>query len=211
MTVGLRRERAKNPQPEAFALSEADRKKIHLARLAFSNAFWSGDPIISEISDSLGIGRETLRLAAWGTSGLGIASPEGNGSPWLCYAFPAGLKWRNPDPLGKPRFVWLVGKTLAPWRSEWIKRETRSVYVTEGESDTLAMIAAGIEADGTAVCVASPGTSFPREWARLFTGKRVVLCFDTDQPGRVATATVAETLKDHASEILTWKGNTRHV
>jgi len=204
-------QRAPRPAPEPFKLSEADRKKIHLARLEFSNAFHSGDPIISEISDSLGIDRETLRLAAWGSSGLGIASPAGYGKPWLCYAYSQGLKWRNPDPEAKPRFVWVVGKALAPWRIEWLKPETRTVYLTEGESDCMAMIAAGIETDGTAVAVASPGTSFSREWANLFTGKRVVICFDMDEPGRAATATVAATLKGHAAEILTWKGAKRNA
>lgn len=203
--------RAPKPPPQPFELSEADRKKIHTARLAFSNAFWSGDPIVSEIAESLGLDRETLRVAAWGTSGLGIESPPGIGKPWLCYAYPKGLKWRNPDPEAKPRFVWIAGKALAPWRMEWVKPETRTVYLTEGESDCLALMAAGLEADGTAACVASPGTSFPREWAPLFKGKRVILCFDTDQPGRTATATVAAILKGHASEILTWKGTPRNA
>lgn len=79
------------------------------------------------------------------------------------------------------------------------------MHVTEGESDCLALIAAGMEEDGTAACVASPGTSFPGEWAPLFRGKRVVLCFDTEHAGQLATATVAASLKGHASEILTWK------
>jgi DNA primase len=121
------------------------------------------------------------------------------------------LKWRNPHPQSTPRFRWIVGKALAPWRMEWVKAATHTVYLTEGESDCMALIQAGLEADGTAVCVASPGTSFPREWAKLFTGKRVVLCFDHDEPGRKATATVAETLKGHAAEILTWKGNPANV
>jgi hypothetical protein len=186
-------------------LSDTAREKIHTARLAFSDAFWSGDEIVDRIAASLGFDRETLRLASWGSSGLGLA----NG--WLCYAYPNGLKWRNPDPHAKPRFVWLVGKATAPWRMEWVKPETRNVYVTEGESDAMAFIAAGIEDDGTAACVASPGTSFPREWSPLFHGKRTVLCFDTDPPGRTATATVAAMLKGHAAEILTWKGNPLHV
>jgi DNA primase len=84
------------------------------------------------------------------------------------------------------------------------------VYLTEGESDCLALIAAGLETDGTAACVASPGTSFPRDWGKLFTGKRVVLCFDTDHAGKLATATVAAILKGHASEILSWKGTSSH-
>jgi hypothetical protein len=190
---------AKQPAPP-FVLSDAEREIVHAARLAFSDAFHSGEPIVDDIAASLGLDRETLRLASWGSSGLGLADG------WLCYAYPQGLKWRNPDAAGKPRFRWIAGKALAPWRMEWVNTETRTVYVTEGESDTLAMIAAGLEADGTAACVASPGTSFPRDWAPLFRGKRVVLCFDTDHPGRTATATVAANLKGHASEILTWRG-----
>ena len=195
---------ARQPEPP-FILSDGERKIAHAARLAFSDAFWSSDEIVDEIAASLGLDRETLRLASWGSSGLGLADG------WLCYAYPQGLKWRNPDSAGKFRFRWIVGKALAPWRMEWVKAETQTVYVTEGESDCLALVAAGLEADGTAVCVASPGTSFPRDWAPLFRGKRVVLCFDTDQPGRTATATVADILKGYASEILTWKGAASHV
>ena len=203
--------RTPKPAPPPFKLNDSDREKVHLARLEFSNAFHRGDPIVSEIAESLGFDRETLRLAAWGLSGLGIASPAGLGRPWLCYAYPEGLKWRNPDPKGRPRFVWLTGKATVPWRMEWAEEpEVSTVYLTEGESDCMAMIAAGLEADGTAACVASPGTSFPREWAPLFKGKRVVLCFDTDQPGRAATAAVAAILKGHATEILTWRGTARH-
>jgi len=194
---------AKQPEPP-FILCDAERETVHAARLAFSDAFHGGDSVVDEIAASLGLDRETLRLASWGSSGLGLADG------WLCYAYPQGLKWRNPHPERKPRFRWIVGRALAPWRMEWVKPDTRVVYLTEGESDTLALIAAGLEDDGTSVCVASPGTSFPREWARLFRGKRVVLCFDTDQPGRAATATVAAILKGHASEILTWKGNSGH-
>lgn len=194
----------KQPEPP-FVLSDAGQKIVQAARLAFSDAFWAEEPIVDNIAASLGLDRETLRLASWGSSGLGLADG------WLCYAYPQGLKWRNPDPVGKFRFRWIVGKALAPWRMEWVKPETDTVYITEGESDCISLIAAGLEADGTAACVASPGTSFPRDWAPLFRGKRVVLCFDTDQPGRVATATVAAILKGHAAEILTWKGTASHV
>jgi DNA primase len=86
------------------------------------------------------------------------------------------------------------------------KPEVETVYLTEGESDTLALIETGIESDGKAAVVASPGTSFPREWAPLFNGKRVVLCYDLDGAGIAAAATVAATLKGHAAEILRWKG-----
>lgn len=193
------------PAKQPFTLSLADRKTVAAARLAFSDAFHSGDNITGRIAASLGLARETLRLAAWGSSGLGLACPIGSNEPWLCYAYPQGLKWRNPHPKSTPRFRWIVGKATAPWRMEWVKPETITVYLTEGESDCMALIESGIEADGTAACVASPGTSFPREWAPLFRGKRVVLCFDTDNAGRAATATVAAILKGHAREILTWR------
>ena len=201
---------AKRPEPP-FILSDGDRSKVDGARLAFSDAFHSGDPIIDAIAASLGLKRETLRLVACGSSGLGLACPAGSSSAWLCYAYPQGLKWRNPHTKSTPRFRWLAGKSLAPWRMGWVQTQTQTVYLTEGETDCLALIEAGLEDGGTSVCVASPGTSFPREWAKLFAGKRVVLCFDTDPPGRAATAAVAAILKGHAAEILTWKGTARHV
>ena len=191
---------AKQPEPP-FQLSESDREKIHAARRAFCDAFHAGEPIVDEIAASLGLTRETLRVAAWGESGLGLA----NG--WLCYCYPQGLKWRNPHPKTTPRFRFIVGKATAPWRMEWAsKPEVGTVYLTEGESDTLALIESGIEADGTAACVASLGTSFPQAWAPLFAGKKVVLCLDRDTAGQDATARVAGILKGHAAEILAWKG-----
>lgn len=195
---------AKQPEPP-FILTDAERKTVAAARLAFSDAFHAGEPIIDRIAESLGFTRETLRLAAWGSSGLGLACPIGSNEKWLCYAYPEGLKWRNPHPKSTPRFRWIVGKATSPWRMEWVTDKTRTVYLTEGETDCMALMESGLEADGTAACVASPGTSFPREWAKLFKGKRVVLCFDSDNAGRAATATVAAILKGHAAEILTWR------
>jgi hypothetical protein len=201
---------AKQPAPP-FILSDGDRAKVYAARLAFCDAFHGGDEIIDRIAESLGLERETLRLASWGSSGLGLACPAGSSEPWLCYAYPQGLKWRNPNPKSTPRFRWIVGKATAPWRMDRVTAETRTLYLTEGESDCLALIQAGLEADGSAACAASPGTSFPREWGKLFTGKRVIICFDRDKAGQAATATVAGILKGHAAEILTWKGTARHV
>lgn len=114
----------KAPAPP-FTLSDADRRKIYDARLAWSDAFHSGDPIVDRIAESLGFDRETLRVASWGNCGLGLA----NG--WLCYRYPQGLKWRNPDSTAKPRFRWLVGKATCPWRWEWVRPHTRTVYLPQ--------------------------------------------------------------------------------
>jgi hypothetical protein len=193
--------RTPKPLEPPFTLSLAERKTIHVARLAFSDAFWGEDNVVDEIAASLGLNRETLRVAARGDSGLGLACPHNSSKPWLCYAYPEGLKWRNPHSGQKPRFRWLVGKATTPWRWDSGKE---TIYVTEGESDCLALIDAGMQTE-SAACVATPGTSFQREWASLFTGKRVILCFDSDQAGRAATATVAAILKGHAREILSWR------
>jgi hypothetical protein len=190
----------KQPEPPPFVLPEVDRERIRAARLAFCHAYWSGNPIVDQIAASLGLTRETLRLAAWGECGLGLAND------WLCYCYPQGMKWRNPHPRTTPRFRWLVGKALAPWRAEWIKPEVSTVFLCEGESDALALIEAGLDVPGESACVASPGTSFPREWAAMFAGKRVVICFDSDPAGQNAAAKVAGMLKGHAAAISTWKG-----
>jgi hypothetical protein len=192
---------ANKPRPKLiaapFKLSAEDRQKVTAARIAFSDAADAGE--LEPLTAELGIPLAAMRWCGRGTSGLGIRCGS------LCYVYPEGLKVRLPAG-SKPRFRWECGKPTVPWRAEWIKPETTTVYITEGESDCMALVAAGLEEDGTAACVASPGTSFDAKWATLFRGKRIVLCFDTDQPGRAATATVAALLKGHAAEVLSWKG-----
>jgi hypothetical protein len=193
------------PKPEPPQLTDEQRERIHAARLRFSDAFDDREATIEEIAASLGISNKTLRWAEHGDCGLAIDNPDGH-PPWLCYAYPNGLKYRNPGKSG-PRFLWLCGRATEPWRMGWARNSAvETVFLTEGESDALALIEAGIEADGKTAVVASPGTSFPHAWAPMFRGKRVVLCFDLDGPGIAAGATVAATLKGHAREILRWKG-----
>ncbi len=186
-----------------FKLSDADREKHHAARLAFSDALDGGK--LEPLARELGIPPWALRWCAMGTSGLGWIKGK------LAYLYPEGIKVRNPEGC-TTRFRWEAGKATAPWRYEWIRPETATVYLTEGESDCLALVAAGLESDPGKACVAIPGAEgFKPEWAAIFDGKRAVLCFDFDRKGREATAKVAAMLKGHAAEILTWKGPARHV
>lgn len=192
--------KARKPDPLVF-----DADMIHRARLAWSDLYHGDDPRAQIAMDSLGLPHDAFGWAAWGKSGIGWS----NGS--ICFAYPSGLKWRNPDPNGKPRFRWLTGKATAPWRSDWIRGHTHTCYITEGESDCLALVAAGLEQDERVVCTAIPGAdTFSREWAESYRGKLVVLCFDDDNAGRMATAKVAAMLKGIAGEIRTWKGPNRH-
>ena len=188
---------AKQPEPP-FELCAADREKIHVARLAFSDAFDAGE--IDATAAELGIPPWVFRWAAKGQSGLGWWKGR------LAYLYPEGMKLRHPAG-HKPRFQWECGKALAPWRFEWIRPETQTVYLTEGESDTLALIAAGVEADGTGACVASPGTSFPQAWAAMFKGRKVILCFDADAAGQAAALKVAPMLAPFATGVSNWKGS----
>jgi hypothetical protein len=193
---------ARKPEPP-FKLADADRQKHHAARLAFSDALDGGT--LEPLARELGILEWVFRWCAMGQSGLGWI--EGK----LAYLYPEGIKLRNPEG-STPRFRWKAGKATVPWRSEWIQPETATVYLTEGESDCLALVAAGLESDPGKACVAIPGAEgFKPEWAAIFDGKRAVLCFDFDGKGREATAKVAAMLKGHAAEILTWKGPARHV
>jgi hypothetical protein len=193
---------ARKPEPP-FKLSDADREKHHAARLAFSDALDGGK--LEPLSRELGIPEWVFRWCGMGSSGLGWIGGK------LAYLYAEGIKVRNREGC-TPRFRWLAGKATAPWRSEWIRPETSTVYLTEGESDCLALVAAGLESDPSKACVAIPGAEgFKPEWASIFNGKRAVLCFDLDRKGREATATVAAMLTGHAAEILTWKGPARHV
>ncbi len=202
VTRAFTAKQAPAPRPP-FKLSDADREKHHAARLAFSDALDGGT--LEPLARELGIPSWALRWCAMGTSGLGWVNGK------LAYLYPEGIKVRNPKG-STQRFRWLAGKATVPWRSEWIRPETATVYLTEGESDCLALVAAGLESDPGKACVAIPGAEgFKPEWAAIFDGKRAVLCFDFDRKGREATAKVAAMLKRHAAEILTWKGPAHHV
>ena len=186
---------------QPYVLDENSRQKIHSARLAFSDAMDAGG--LDFVSKELGLPLSTLRWCARGRSGLGWFKGR------LAYLYPEGMKLRNPAG-HHIRFVWECGKATAPWRFEWVTPDTQTVYLTEGESDCMALVAAGLESEGIATCVASPGTSFPVAYASLFAGKRVTLCFDYDAPGQAATERVARLLQGHAKEILNWKGPAGH-
>ena len=189
------------PKPKAPEPVKFDAVMIQRARQEWCDRFHSEDAQAAVALDDLGLPAAAFNWCSWGKSGIGWAKGS------LCYAYPQGLKWRNPNSQAKPRFQWLTGKATMPWRADWIKLETRTCYITEGESDCIALVAAGLEEDGTTVCTAIPGADgFAPEWASLYKGKRVVICFDDDAAGRMARAKVAAILKGHATEILSWKG-----
>lgn len=71
--------------------------------------------------------------------------------------------------------------------NQQIVESSRDLYLCEGEIDTLTLLQAGYPAVGI------PGTgSFKESWFALLTGKRVVLCLDSDPAGKEASAHLAE-------------------
>jgi hypothetical protein len=168
---------------------------IDQARLAFSDAFDQGK--LDDMARDLGFEPWVLRYVTKGQSGIGLIDAK------LAYLYPHGLKVRNH---GHPRFLWKFGKAYSPWRFDLVKAETRTIYLAEGESDCMALVATGVEKESGVTCIASPGTSFRQAWGPIFSGKRVILCFDLDEAGRVATQRTASILKPYAKEILTWRG-----
>lgn len=80
----------------------------------------------------------------------------------------------------------------------------RHYYITEGESDLIALddaLSNQIKAKDGIALVASPGTAFREEWARLFAGCCVSLVFDHDDAGVAAAARTTALLRPHAAQV----------
>src|SRR5205823_6624891 len=77
------------------------------------------------------------------------------------------------------------------------------IFLCEGETDAIALLDAGAEKNDPAkLVVAVPSAStFNEKWARLFTGKDVLLCFDNDAAGNAAVDRVGKFLQGHARTI----------
>ncbi|MBQ8808334.1 MAG: DNA primase [Clostridia bacterium] len=72
------------------------------------------------------------------------------------------------------------------------KKSTRGYYIlTEGNMDVISLHQAGINA-----AIASCGTAFTREQARLIAKSPVYLCFDSDSAGQKAISRAAEIFKE---------------
>ncbi len=102
------------------------------------------------------------------------------------------------------------GKAQTLWRSSLVVPATRTIYVTEGETDAISLVDAGVENDGVeTVVVALPGAAIIRaDWSALFTGREAILCFDADEAGQQAVEKFAVLLGPHAANVskFNWNG-----
>lgn len=84
-----------------------------------------------------------------------------------------------------PKELNLKGEIPYPYNKVILNQKPGWVFLCEGVVDTLTLISRNIEAVGI------PGVkSFKPEWVHFFAQKKVVLCFDQDEPGREASELV---------------------
>lgn len=145
------------------------------------------------IAKELSVTPQTVKRLTFTSDALGWSRKHNR----PLYLYESGIKIRNLQ-RSKIRFQWLMGRAEKPWRAHYLKRPNITrVFLTEGESDAIALIDAGLEnlfprsgETGTTI-VASPGTSFKAEWAHLFKGKDLVLCTDNDDAGEKSAQRIA--------------------
>lgn len=97
------------------------------------------------------------------------------------------------DSAQQPKELNLRGTVPFPYHKEALNGEPGWVYLCEGVVDTLTALGKGFTAVGI------PGVrSFKPEWISLFKNKKVVLCLDNDEAGRLGT--------EHLTEMFTGAG-----
>lgn len=175
------------------------------ARHRAARARLYGSPeLLEAVAAELGrnVTPELVQSLTYSSDALGWA----NGRP--LYLYEHGAKARNPKGT-EPRFQWLEGRAALPWRWHFAARdEVREIYMTESESDAVALVAANLEAlhpkqgKPASAVVAIPGAgNFAEGWAPLFKGKRVTLVFDKDNAGQRGAERVAKLLTRYAVRV----------
>ena len=113
---------------------------------------------------------------------------------------PKGFRQRRPD--GQNGWIWdLKGVERVPYRlPQLLEGIARGdwIFVVEGEKDVHCLLGMDLVAtcnSGGAVA------SLPPNFAQSFTGARVAILPDNDQPGRDHAAKVASSLQSYASEV----------
>jgi len=110
----------------------------------------------------------------------------------------AALHVRGKNGDGSRWFAWQPEKCKAGlWRLPAVKRAVK-VIVCEGETDAIAALDTGIEADGYAVIAKTGANVFPADAVESFRGKTVFIVADLDEGGRKGAAATAERLRDVA-------------
>lgn len=185
---GLVEARVENPPPAVSLPSEDELYHWHAALV-------SNPRILERLETLRGWTWPALVHSGVGFDGERVVFPARDGKGAL-----AGIGRYAPNPdrrNGSPKLKADPGsqRQLFP-APESFPMSERMLLLTEGEPDALRAISCGLEA------VAVPGVQgWRRDWAERFHGRRVLVCFDCDEPGRSAVQRVARDLAGVAREV----------
>jgi hypothetical protein len=176
---------SKKPKLE-HRLSNDEHKLMEVAAQRLSDDAW----LCGYIAKPRGWQPETIQnLAKEGSLGWHRGA--------LAFLYPTGMKVRA---WPKKIIEWEFG-TQTIWRRDRMEM-AQHVFVTEGETDSISLLDAGIEEDAGVAVVCVPGASaFQKAWCPIFTGKAVTLCFDNDGAGEKGARITADFLRPYAKEI----------
>jgi 5S rRNA maturation endonuclease (ribonuclease M5) len=189
---------AENPNGLPYRLNKSERKQC----VAAAGRLIEGE-MLNKIAKARGWKSETIRNLALDLA-LGLTSDNK-----LAFLYESGLKVRWKEN-GERIIRWAFGKPWL-WRG-WAIKQSNVIYVSEGETDAITLIDAGVEKDARTNVIALPSASYNVEpWALLFSRKRVIIATDCDEAGERAAEHVARALKSsvRSLERFVLKG-TRH-
>jgi hypothetical protein len=163
-----------------YVLTDADVRRMNEA----SHNLVRSETLCRRICAARGWDVATVRDASL-SGDLGWEGDEKSGK--MLFGFSHGIKarWRDAE-TGKREFAWLVGGPHGQcWRQSLLTCRHTRIIITEGETDAIALISAGVEAGGSTLVVALPGAS-SRFDPKPFAGRNIVYYPDRDEAGAKA-------------------------
>lgn len=157
----------------------------------YHEALLRNEKLLKFLTEERGLTMEVIKRFALGVDGERITIPiaeEGelvNVRRYLPHAKDAADKMRNEPGFGAARL--------------WPQTELDGdeVVVCEGELDCLVLISNGLRA----VTGTGGAKTWKREWAPLFSGRDVAVCYDIDVPGQDGALAVIQGLKPFAKRV----------
>jgi hypothetical protein len=208
----IREKSAPRMRTSCARMSEAEFAEAH----AMSYRLASDDALCERIARARQWKPETIR-------GLALDGALGWHQERLAIIYETGIKlrWRE---RGERMIRFHCGNAGQLWRGWLLTPRVGKVFVTEGETDAITLLDAGVEAEAagdqaeaagdqaeaasdqpvTAV-VALPSATIPPGAVELLTGKDVVLCLDHDAAGHQATLKLEAALQGHARSVQRWR------
>lgn len=163
--------------------SAAKKKSLANAAMRFHAKLMEGGPTLEYFFQERGFTEETVRRFQLGEVPRDdVDYPDHAGWAVIPYLTPTGfvdLRFRNPDPEGKPKYKGLPGATLRMFNPSAILQANETIVLAEGEADTMILSQVGLHAIGI------PGASAWRKPFELAIHgfDNIIICEDGDDSG----------------------------